>query len=277
MVTGGSLIPSFGELSAWRFRRRAQRFEREDFRDGDGRMYESDDDEGESEEEGEVGDGMDNREGGGGVVEGGVGGSRAYRLSKRRQQRRAAREAAREVRERLIEEQRIRTEVEYEQWKERKKREDRIERRLRARQLKKGGWIRWLKGLIGIDEGSMKERRNADRSKKEKEFEKLMQALVDLVLEKKIVIIEEVAAKFQVHTEFIVRCLKLLDKQGRIVGVLDGEKRYIQVTADDMKEIAMFMQEKGIVRIDDLAAECTRVVTRDIAIGSTDREVMQGE
>ena len=77
---------------------------------------------------------------------------------------------------------------------------------------------------------------------------------------KKVVVLEELAAKFGLRTADAVRRVRMLEAEGRITGIMDDRGTFIYVSREEMERVAAFITEKGRVRIAELTRESAEIL-----------------
>lgn len=70
---------------------------------------------------------------------------------------------------------------------------------------------------------------------------------------RKVSVIEDVAAEFQLSSREIVERIEALEMMGRVSGVVDDRGKFIFITGEEMQRVADFIREKGRVSLADLA------------------------
>ena len=88
----------------------------------------------------------------------------------------------------------------------------------------------------------------------------LLAEFVDHIVEKKVVVLEELAAEFGLRTQDAVSRVQALEQMGRITGVMDDRGKFIFISRDEMAEVAAFINRKGRVAIAELARKSSDFV-----------------
>ena len=88
----------------------------------------------------------------------------------------------------------------------------------------------------------------------------LLAEFVDYIAEKKVVVLEELAAEFGLRTQDAVSRVQALEQMGRITGVMDDRGKFIFISRDEMAEVAAFINRKGRVAIAELARKSSDFV-----------------
>ena len=92
------------------------------------------------------------------------------------------------------------------------------------------------------------------------ESEEALVAFTDEIKTKKVVVLEELAAKFGLRTADAVRRVRMLEAEGRITGIMDDRGTFIYVSREEMERVAAFITEKGRVRIAELTRESAEIL-----------------
>ena len=88
----------------------------------------------------------------------------------------------------------------------------------------------------------------------------LLLSFIDYIIEKKVVVLEELAVEFNLRTQDAVSRVKSLEQMGRITGVMDDRGKFIYITKQEMEEVAGYINGKGRVGITELAAKSSDFV-----------------
>nr|CAG4637557.1 EOG090X0N9E [Ceriodaphnia reticulata]SVE73358.1 EOG090X0N9E [Ceriodaphnia reticulata] len=90
--------------------------------------------------------------------------------------------------------------------------------------------------------------------------ENLLQKFVDYVREKKIVLLEELAAHFQLKTQEAIDRLQKLVQEGSLTGVIDDRGKFIYISREEMEAVAKFIRQRGRVSLTDLAESSNQLI-----------------
>lgn len=192
------------------------------------------------------------------------------RIKKKKEANREAKRQAREARLARLEEMRERelqreeALAEREAEEERKEREreerERVEREERERKEKEEyeGW----KGMMELEEAG------EEGDAVEEEDSEMLERFCGYVRERKIVVLEELAAEFGLKTEEVIDRLMRLEKGGGLTGFFDDRGKFIYVSPEEMEQVAEFIKRRGRVSIQELARESTRLLHLDVATAS---------
>lgn len=187
--------------------------------------------------------------------------SRSARVKKKKEANREARRAAREEQEAALaakrereekaeEERRVKREQEEE--KERQE-EERLKEIAREKERKEQEEYEQWKDLITVEEAG-------EEAEENEEDPAMLERFITYIKDNKIVVIEELAAEFNLKTEHAIQRLKQLEEDGTITGVFDDRGKFIFVSEEEMKEVAQFITRRGRVSIAELASESTKLL-----------------
>ena len=110
------------------------------------------------------------------------------------------------------------------------------------------------RGLFGGREASSAAETSADESPE------ALVAFADEIKAKKVVVLEELAAKFGLRTADAERRVRMLEAEGRITGITDDRGTFIYVSREEMERVAAFIAEKGRVQITELTRESAEIL-----------------
>ena len=83
---------------------------------------------------------------------------------------------------------------------------------------------------------------------------------MDYIKLRKVVVIEDIAAEFQLRSKEVVERIESLERMGRVTGVVDDRGKFIYITNQEMQKVADFIQERGRVSLADLAVQSNYLV-----------------
>nr|CAG4649046.1 EOG090X0N9E [Polyphemus pediculus] len=173
----------------------------------------------------------------------------------------AEKKAAREMEEKEREE-RKQKEVEF--MKERQKmeelenelekeKEEQLKREILERERREQEEYLKMKAAFSIDEQGFE-------AGEEVPEENLLQRFIDFVKGKKIVLLEELAAEFQLKTQDAIDRLQKLVADGSLTGVIDDRGKFIYISRDEMESVAKFIRQRGRVSLIDLAESSNQLI-----------------
>mmetsp|Transcript_12214 Transcript_12214/g.32906 ORF Transcript_12214/g.32906 Transcript_12214/m.32906 type:complete len:293 (-) Transcript_12214:142-1020(-) len=92
------------------------------------------------------------------------------------------------------------------------------------------------------------------------ESQGLLAEFVAFIREQKVVVLEELAARFGLRTEEAVNRVQSLEAMGHVTGIFDDRGKFIYVSRDDMEALAAFIRKEGRVTLRDVADEASRLI-----------------
>nr|SVE75557.1 EOG090X0N9E [Daphnia dolichocephala] len=90
--------------------------------------------------------------------------------------------------------------------------------------------------------------------------ENLLQKFIEYVRETKIVLLEELAAHFQLKTQDAIDRLQKLVQDGSLTGVIDDRGKFIYISREEMESVAKFIRQRGRVSLSDLAESSNQLI-----------------
>ncbi|XP_018010785.1 DDRGK domain-containing protein 1 isoform X2 [Hyalella azteca] len=170
-------------------------------------------------------------------------------------QLKAEKKAQREAEEREREEQRIKDAQREEEEKLKKeeeaaeeaKRLEEEKRRQEERERKEQEEYEKMKAAFTIEESGF------DQNVDDKNEEDLLHEFVTFIKQEKVVVLEELAARFRLKTQAVINRVQDLQSQGTLTGVLDERGKFIYISMDELEGIAKFIRQRGRVTLSELA------------------------
>jgi len=87
-----------------------------------------------------------------------------------------------------------------------------------------------------------------------------LQEFVDYIKLRKVVVIEDIAAEFQLRSKEVVERIESLERMGRVTGVVDDRGKFIYIMNQEMQKVADFIRERGRISLADLAVQSNFLV-----------------
>ncbi|MDA9080434.1 hypothetical protein N9M16_03285 [Candidatus Dependentiae bacterium] len=97
------------------------------------------------------------------------------------------------------------------------------------------------------------ESRGANPEEFYSETQDMLHRFIDYTRTNKVVLIEELGARFGVASQDMVTRLETLERSGSITGVMDDRGKFICITAHEMTLIAGYFKTQGRLSISELA------------------------
>jgi len=94
----------------------------------------------------------------------------------------------------------------------------------------------------------------------QQEKESKIDDFIKYIQERKVVMLEDLAAEFNMKTVETIELIERLDKEGRLSGLVDDRGKFIYVTREEMEKVAKFIHRKGRISIEDIARESNKLI-----------------
>lgn len=106
-----------------------------------------------------------------------------------------------------------------------------------------------MKSLFSVEEEGL------DESEINQESDNLLQEFIDFIKSQKVVVLEDLASRFQLKTQDAINRLETLQKEGQLTGVIDDRGKFIYISMEELENVARFMKQRGRVSISQLAQQ----------------------
>ena len=90
--------------------------------------------------------------------------------------------------------------------------------------------------------------------------EDLINDFLNYIKLRKVVALEDLSGVFKIHPNDIVDRLKILENQGKIVGILDDRGKYIYITEKELNAIEKIFMTRGRISKVELIKECNKII-----------------
>jgi DDRGK domain-containing protein 1 len=177
----------------------------------------------------------------------------------------AEKKAAREAEEREREERKKKQSEEMEERRKReemldqleKEKEEQLKREAEEKERQEHEAYLKLKASFTVEEQGF--------DAEEIEEDGLLQRFVEYVQKQKIVLLEELAATFQLKTQDAIDRLQKLVAEGTLTGVIDDRGKFIYISKSEMEAVAKFIRQRGRVSLTDFAENSNQLIHFDTA------------
>jgi len=105
--------------------------------------------------------------------------------------------------------------------------------------------------------------------------EEEMNRFIEFIKANKVVGLDEVGAEFQIKTELVLERIKILEKAGKLNGILDHRGKYIHLTLTELDKIARYINDKGRGSIKEFVKQTNNLV--DLSPTSVIAETISAE
>lgn len=92
------------------------------------------------------------------------------------------------------------------------------------------------------------------------ESQGLLQEFLDYIVRAKVVVLEDLAAEFNLRTQDCVKRIKSLELSGLLTGVIDDRGKYIYIAPAEIENVAAFIEKRGRVSIADIVAQSNTLI-----------------
>lgn len=137
----------------------------------------------------------------------------------------------------------------FEQEKEEQERRLQLERE----QQEQAEFDKW-KDMFSIEQEGSKMAEDSEES------QSLLQQFVDHIKTHKVILLEDLAAEFNLTTQDAIQRVEALQEADRITGIIDDRGKFIYVTEEEMDKVAKFIQRKGRLGLAELSRECNKLI-----------------
>uniref|UniRef100_A0A0A9W3J4 DDRGK domain-containing protein 1 n=1 Tax=Lygus hesperus TaxID=30085 RepID=A0A0A9W3J4_LYGHE len=90
--------------------------------------------------------------------------------------------------------------------------------------------------------------------------ENLLERFIQYIQDKKVVAIDELAAKFRMKTQAAIDRIQDLQNEERLSGVIDDRGKFIYISRSELEGIAKFVKQRGRVSLVELAENSNRLM-----------------
>ncbi|XP_031847482.1 DDRGK domain containing 1 [Nomia melanderi] len=172
-------------------------------------------------------------------------------------QKKVEREAAerdrgeRRKREQLLQEQR---DKQSEKEREEELKQEEAERKAREEKEKKE-----YEEYLRMKEAFSVEEEGYDQEEKEDE-ENLLEQFLQYIKDNKVVVLDDLAAIFNMKASCVVERIQELQATGSLTGVIDDRGKFIFISPEEFEAVAKFVKQRGRVSISELAENSNRLI-----------------
>lgn len=113
------------------------------------------------------------------------------------------------------------------------------------------------KDMFTIEEKGTRVAHDSDES------QVLLQQFIDYVKFHKVVLLEDLAAEFNLATQEAIDRVESLLALNRLMGIMDDRGKFIYLTEEELDTVAKFIQRRGRLGIAELSKECMKLIRLD--------------
>ena len=100
-----------------------------------------------------------------------------------------------------------------------------------------------------------------DEDDAKEDEENLLIEFLQHIKQHKVVVLEDLAARFSLKTASVVDRIQELQANGNLTGVIDDRGKFIYISQDELEAVAKFVKQRGRVSITDLAENSNRLIS----------------
>jgi len=112
-----------------------------------------------------------------------------------------------------------------------------------------------LKAQFSVEEEGFDETQDEDQQRN------LLQEFVDYIKNEKVVVLEDLAARFKLKTQAVIDRVNELLQEGTLTGVIDDRGKFIYISTSELEAVAKFIRQRGRVSITELAESSNSLIT----------------
>ncbi|CAL4196709.1 unnamed protein product, partial [Meganyctiphanes norvegica] len=112
-----------------------------------------------------------------------------------------------------------------------------------------------MKAQFSVEEEGFDDTQDEDQQKN------LLQEFIDYVKNEKVVVLEDLAARFKLKTQAAIDRVNDLLQEGTLTGVIDDRGKFIYISQSELEAVAKFIRQRGRVSIADLAESSNSLIT----------------
>jgi len=172
---------------------------------------------------------------------------RANREAEEQQREDKTQRLEKEAEERLKDDAREKAEEARQEEEEQREREEKEKRELEEYMA--------LKTQFSVEEEGFDEAQDEDQQRN------LLQEFIDYVKNEKVVVLEDLAARFKLKTTAAIDRVNELLKEGTLTGVIDDRGKFIYISQTELEGVAKFIRQRGRVSIAELAESSNSLIT----------------
>ncbi|KAJ8921639.1 hypothetical protein NQ315_010548 [Exocentrus adspersus] len=173
----------------------------------------------------------------------------------------AEKKAAREAEEQLRTEKRKKAELAEEERKiaeekekhEEKRREEEERRAKEEKEQREYEEYLKMKQAFSVEEEGFEEEVSGDQ-------QNLLEEFVNYIKTNKVVVIEDLAARFKLKTQAAIDRIRDLQNDGILTGVIDDRGKFIYVSLQEMEAVVKYIRQRGRVSIAELAENSNTLI-----------------
>lgn len=110
-----------------------------------------------------------------------------------------------------------------------------------------------MKMAFSVEEEGYQEENKEDK-------ENLLEEFIEYIKQNKILVLEDLAAHFNLKTVSIIERIKELQANNRLTGVIDDRGKFIYISEDELQAVVKFVRQRGRISIAELVENSNNLI-----------------
>lgn len=110
-----------------------------------------------------------------------------------------------------------------------------------------------MKMAFSVEEEGYQEENNEDK-------ENLLEEFIEYIKQNKILVLEDLAAHFNLKTISIIERIQELQANNRLTGVIDDRGKFIYISEDELQAVVKFVRQRGRISIAELVENSNNLI-----------------
>lgn len=160
------------------------------------------------------------------------------------------------------EERREQEELRYEERKKAEEEEERLEkqREEEERLVKEEEERREHEEYLKLKEAFSVEEEGQGEVLSETESQNLLLEFVEYIKKSKVVVLEDLAAEFNLKTQDVINRVNMVQEMGLLTGVMDDRGKFIYISEEELLKVKKFIELRGRVNITEIAKSSNELI-----------------
>lgn len=110
-----------------------------------------------------------------------------------------------------------------------------------------------MKMAFSVEEEGYQEENKEDK-------ENLLEEFIEYIKRNKILVLEDLAAHFNLKTVSIIERIRELQANNRLTGVIDDRGKFIYISEDELQAVVKFIRQRGRISIAELVENSNNLI-----------------
>lgn len=110
-----------------------------------------------------------------------------------------------------------------------------------------------MKMAFSVEEEGYQEENKEDK-------ENLLEEFIEYIKQNKILVLEDLAAHFNLKTVSIIERIQELQANNRLTGVIDDRGKFIYISEDELQAVVKFIRQRGRISIAELVENSNNLI-----------------